>query len=266
MSVWTEALLIGLIVGLANWVCNGIITRTQLNSPLIICPLVGLVMGDFQQGVILGAALQLLFIGSFSVGNAIPPDQSVSSALACAFAIKSGMGAEVALGIAMPIGVIMAIIRNIVLSLTAVPVRMIDNAAAEANTRKIGAIFLLTGFVAQGLVFTVIATFAYGLGVEVVEAAISSVPQFVLDGMSVAAGIIPAVGIGLLLKMVYKQYLIPYFFMGYVLAAYLGVPVLGIVLIGLILIFVKMDFRKPVAAAVGGHITESQEVDEDDEF
>ena len=41
---------------------------------------------------------------------------------------------------------------------------------------------------------------------------------------------------------------------------------LGIVLIGLILIFVKMDFRKPVAAAVGGHITESQEVDEDDEF
>ena len=92
MTVWTEALLIGMIVGLANWLCNGIITRTQFDSPLIVCPLVGLVVGDFQQGVILGAALQLLFIGAFSVGNAIPPNQSVASALAAAFAIKMEIG------------------------------------------------------------------------------------------------------------------------------------------------------------------------------
>lgn len=214
MSVWTEALLIGLIVGLANWFCNGIITRTQLDSPLIVCPLVGLVLGDFQQGVILGAALQLLFVGAFSVGNALPPNQNVASALACAFAIKMHMGAEVALGLAMPIGVIVAVLQTIVLSFISIPTRMIDNAAAEGNTRKISVIFLLTGFIVKVILLGGFTCLTYGLGVEAVEAAVASIPQFVLDGMSAAAGIIPAVGIGLLLKMVYKEYLIPYFFLG----------------------------------------------------
>ena len=264
MSEWTEALLIGLIVGLANWLCNGIITRTQLDSPLIVCPLVGLVLGDFQQGVILGAALQLLFIGAFSVGNALPPNQSVASALACAFAIKMNMGAEVALGLAMPIGVIGAVLQNILFSLVSIPTRMIDNAAAEGNTRKISVIFILTGFFNRVIVMGGVTFLTYGLGVEAVEAAVASIPQFVLDGMSAAAGIIPAVGIGLLLKMVYKEYLIPYFFLGYALSAYLGVPVLGIVLMGLILIFIKMDFRKGKASMAEGQVTAAQEVEDDD--
>ena len=99
---------------------------------------------------------------------------------------------------------------------------------------------------------------------EAVETAVARLPQFVLDGMSAAAGIIPAVGIGLLLKMVYKEYLIPYFFLGYALSAYLGVPVLGIVLMGLILIFIKMDFRKGKASMAEGQVTAAQEVEDDD--
>ncbi|WP_286153944.1 PTS mannose/fructose/sorbose/N-acetylgalactosamine transporter subunit IIC [Sporofaciens musculi] len=262
MTVWTEALLIGMIVGLANWLCNGIITRTQFDSPLIVCPLVGIVMGDFQQGVILGAALQLLFIGAFSVGNAIPPNQSVASALAAAFAIKMGMGAEVALGLAMPIGIIAAMLQNIIFSLVSIPTRMIDNAAAQGNTRKIGTIFLLNGFFVWVVLLGGITALTYAFGVDAVQAAVNAIPQFVLDGMSAAAGIIPAVGIGLLLKMVYKGYLIPYFFLGYILAAYMGLPVLGIVLLGLVLVFVKMDFRGMKAAA--GTITGDQEVEDDD--
>ena len=221
-------------------------------------------MGDFQQGVILGAALQLLFIGAFAVGNAIPPSQSVASGLACAFAIKMHMGAEVALGLAMPIGVIGAVLQNIMLSLNSIPVRMIDNAAAEGNTRKISVIFILTGFINYIIIIGGITFLTYGLGVEAVEAAVARIPQFVLDGMSAAAGIIPAVGIGLLLKMVYKEYLIPYFFLGYVLSAYLGVPVLGIVLMGLILIFIKMDFRRGKLSMAEEQTTAAQEVEDDD--
>lgn len=261
MSVWTEALLIGVIVGLANWFCNGIITRTQFNSPLIVCPLVGLVLGDFTQGVILGAALQLLFIGAFSVGNAVPPNQGIASALACAFAIKAGMGAEVALGIAMPIGVIAAVLQNILYTLVSIPTRMIDTAAAQADTKKISIIFLLNGFIMNVVFLGGITTLTYALGVDAVESAIGVIPQFVLDGMSAAAGMIPAVGIGLLLKMVYKGYLVPYFFLGYVLAAYLGVPVLGIVILGVVLILVKTDFRNGMAA---GQSAGNQEVEDDD--
>ena len=141
---------------------------------------------------------------------------------------------------------------------------MIDNAAAEGNTRKISVIYLLTGFIIKVILLGGFTCLTYGLGVEAVEAAVASIPQFVMDGMSAAAGIIPAVGIGLLLKMVYKEYLIPYFFLGYALSAYLGVPVLGIVLMGLILIFVKMDFRKGKASMAEEQVTAAQEVEDDD--
>lgn len=264
MSVWTEALLIGLVVGIANWCSYGIITTTQLDSPLVVCPLVGLVLGDFQQGVILGAVLQLLFVGAIGVGNALPPNQSVASALACAFAIKMHMGAEVALGLAMPIGVIVAVLQNIVYSFVSISYRMIDNAAAEGNTKKITIVFFLTGFIVNAVFLGGITFLTYGLGVEAVEAAVASIPQFALDGMSAAAGIIPAVGIGLLLRMVYKEYLVPYFFLGYALSAYLGVPVLGIVLMGLILIFIKMDFRRGKLSMAEGQVAAEQEVEDDD--
>ncbi len=259
MTVLQEALWLGIIVGVTNFVHNRIITRTQTNSPLVICPLVGLVFGDVHQGMIIGAALALLFIGSFSVGNALPPEQSVASALACAFAIKMGYGAEVALGIAMPIAVFVGVLQNLFSSLMSIPTRMIDTAAAEGNTKRITIIFLVSGFIFTFVLFGVTTTVTYALGIDLVEAAIARIPQFVMDGMSVAAGIIPAVGIGLLLKMVYKGYLVPYFFLGYVLAAYLGVPILGIVILGVIFVLIKMDFRSRTAQTVNG-----QEVDEDD--
>ena len=35
--------------------------------PIWICPLVGLVLGDLQAGIILGASLELVFIGAIDV-------------------------------------------------------------------------------------------------------------------------------------------------------------------------------------------------------
>ena len=58
--------------------------------PITIGPLVGLVLGDLQTGVTIGASLELLFMGAISVGAYIPPDVLIGGILATAFAIKSG--------------------------------------------------------------------------------------------------------------------------------------------------------------------------------
>ncbi|MDI5424766.1 PTS sugar transporter subunit IIC, partial [Salmonella enterica subsp. enterica serovar Kentucky] len=36
--------------------------------------LTGLVLGDMETGIVMGATLELAFIGSFSVGASLPPD------------------------------------------------------------------------------------------------------------------------------------------------------------------------------------------------
>ncbi|MBS1933893.1 MAG: PTS sugar transporter subunit IIC, partial [Bacteroidetes bacterium] len=47
---------------------------TLLSRPLVLGPLVGLALGDMHQGIIIGAMLELIFMGNIKVGAAIPPD------------------------------------------------------------------------------------------------------------------------------------------------------------------------------------------------
>jgi fructoselysine and glucoselysine-specific PTS system IID component len=77
-----------------------------LSRPLVLGPLVGLVLGDLTQGVIIGATLELIFMGNIKVGAAIPPDVITGGVLGTAFAIMSGKGAAIALAIAIPISIL----------------------------------------------------------------------------------------------------------------------------------------------------------------
>ena len=51
------------------------------------CTAVGLVLGDLHQGLVIGASLELFFMGAVSIGAYVPPDTIVGGVLATAFAI-----------------------------------------------------------------------------------------------------------------------------------------------------------------------------------
>lgn len=57
---------------------------------------VGLILGDVQQGVIVGAALESMFMGAIMVGTAVPPEVYASGVFGCAFAAITGTAAAVA--------------------------------------------------------------------------------------------------------------------------------------------------------------------------
>src|ERR1700742_1700094 len=79
---------------------------TLLSRPLVLGPLVGLVLGDLAQGVMIGATLELIFMGNIKIGAAIPPDVITGGVLATAFTILSGKGAAIALALAVPISIL----------------------------------------------------------------------------------------------------------------------------------------------------------------
>lgn len=96
-----QAILIGLI---AMFVTFEWMFGTNLGSrPIITGMLVGLVMGDLKTGIILGATLEMVFIGSITLGAAVPPDVITGGILGAAFAISTGKGADVALALAFPV-------------------------------------------------------------------------------------------------------------------------------------------------------------------
>ena len=67
-----QAVLIGFI---AMFVTFEWMLGTNLGSrPIITGVLVGLALGDLETGIILGATLEMVFIGSITLGAAVPRD------------------------------------------------------------------------------------------------------------------------------------------------------------------------------------------------
>lgn len=60
-----KAILLGLVAMLGH--TNFLFGTNLLDRPLIMCTLTGLVMGDLKSGIIIGAMMELAFIGAFSV-------------------------------------------------------------------------------------------------------------------------------------------------------------------------------------------------------
>ena len=102
--------------------------------PIVLCPLVGLVLGDLQTGLAVGASLELLFMGSISIGAYVPPNETVGGVLACAFAIQLGQGTETAIALAMPIAVLSLTIGNITDAGFSIIVDIADKCAAKATS------------------------------------------------------------------------------------------------------------------------------------
>lgn len=70
--------------------------QTSLSQPIWAGIVAGLVMGDLKTGLLIGGSLQLTVLGVGTFGGASKIDANSGTVLATAFAIGTGMKAEVA--------------------------------------------------------------------------------------------------------------------------------------------------------------------------
>ena len=65
----------------------------SLYQPIVTCPIIGAILGDFQLGVVVGGAYQLIQIGSMPIGGAQPPNAILGGIMATVFAVSLNMEA-----------------------------------------------------------------------------------------------------------------------------------------------------------------------------
>src|SRR6201993_4303399 len=128
-------LLITLIIFFGH--SEDLLGTTLLSRPLVLGPLVGLVLGDLHQGIVIGASLELIFMGNIKVGAAIPPDVVTGGVLGTAFAIISGKGPAIALAIAVPVSILAEMMISGLFVFRAVLNKKFDQYAEDGDYRKI---------------------------------------------------------------------------------------------------------------------------------
>ena len=123
------------LVALAVFICVGgaeLIGFTMLNRPIVIGPLVGLLLGDLHTGVIIGASLEAVFMGVVNIGGASAAEPGIATAVGTAFAIMLGKGSEVALTLALPIGILGLQIKTVLyIFIVGMFAKTFDRLAAE---------------------------------------------------------------------------------------------------------------------------------------
>ena len=239
-----QAFLLGCVAFIGK--CDLATGTNMIQRPIVLGPLVGLILGDLQTGIVVGATLELAFLGQVSVGAYIPPNVIVGGVLGTAFAIKTGRGSEIAFTMAFPIALLAQAIDNVIFSIVRPFMgRLADKYAEQGNARAISVIHMVTGFITCTVLF-LITFFGYALGSSQVETIVNAIPKVI------TCGLLPGIGFAMLARMIMNKEVVPFFFLGFVLSAYFKVPVVGIAIIGLIAVFLKVDFSNNNTLAVEG--------------
>lgn len=227
---WWQILLLTLYAGFAFYDGNN--TTFGTVKPTMAGFFAGLVLGDVQIGLIVGGTLNLLVLGIGNFGGASIPDYMTGALLGSAFAIQSGQGAEFGVTLAIPIGLLM-IQLDILARFSNTFFQHKAEKLVEEGNYEAAARMNLFGIIPQSLSRMLPVFLALVFGSAFVELVVNNLPMWLMNGLKTAGGILPSLGIAILLRYLPVSKNISYLILGFVLAAYLKVPVLGVALIGL---------------------------------
>lgn len=227
------ALLIGLVMFIAQFSDMGM-GDIMLKRPLVVSALTGLVLGDLQAGVIMGASLEVVFLGITSIGGAMPSDSTTGAIFGTAFAILSNQGAEVALTLAVPISLLAVILNQASFIVIGALMDKIDKYAASGDQKGLTRLHFAIMFL-KPLSYGVLGFFGILLGAEAVSNFVNSIPEVIMNGLTVTGQLLPALGLAILLNMLWEKKIAVFFFLGFVLASYLNLPLIAIAIIGVVI-------------------------------
>lgn len=227
-----------------------------LRRPLLIATVVGLIMGDLQTGLLIGATLEVMWMGIGNVGAYSAPDMITGTAIGTALGISSG-GVATAVALAVPTSLLaqqlLVLYKSGIIALNPIAKRMAEDGDFD-KLFKINYLPLVIVFLIRA-VPTFIAVY---LGAGVIDQVVGALPDVVINGLGTAGKIIPAVGIGLLMQMMIKRgELWAFLICGFALAVYMNLSVLAITLISLPLaVLYDMAAREKTVSAVENIIEE----------
>lgn len=248
MIAWWQILLLTLYAGFQ--IMDELHWYSSAGSAVFSGFITGLIMGDMATGLFIGGSMQLTILGVGTFGGASRIDANSGTLVATAFAVSSGMDPEQALAV---LGVPVAAI----LVYTDILGRFANTFwghTCDADVEKMDwnsyNIHYWMGAVSWCLSRMVPVFLALAFGQPVVEAitnALNGDFAWLGAGLTVAGGMLPAVGFAILLRYLPVKKHVAYLILGFVIAALLGTAFTSIVSIG--------GDVATVASAAGADIT-----------
>lgn len=227
LAVW-QIILVALIAGIYRFDRLG----TQINGHncVLWAWLVGLILGDPMTGLSVGATCMLMSLGVAALGGASVPDYIMSAIVGTVVTVTTGQDVSVGITIGIAVGLLWVQIDVIVKTLnTFIAHKQQDfakqgNYSAMKNITFLGPVMFCVGEMIPVLIVMLI-------GGDAVNAVLEALPSWFTGGLSLAGGLLPVVGMAMLLNYMPVKQFMSFLIIGFVLSAYVGLSILPIAML-----------------------------------
>lgn len=222
---------------------GSVLDEFQTHRPLIACTVIGLILGDVTTGIILGGTLELIALGWMNVGAAQSPDSALASIISTILVVVGSQSIEAGIAIALPVAAAGQVLTIFARTITVAFQHAADHYAEKVNFRALEILHLSAlGIQALRVAIPALIVSVF-VDAQTVQSMLNAIPDVVIGGLQVAGGFIVVVGYAMVLNMMNVRYLMPFFFLGFIIAAFTDFNLVAFGAMGLIiaLIYIQLN-------------------------
>lgn len=198
---------------------------------LLAAVVVGLILGDVKLGMSIGATVQLMALGLAHYGGAAIPDYPTGAAVGVMVAYMSGATLEVALPVAIAVAMLGSQIETLMTTLMIIFSQR-SKRAMEKGDFKGAYKWPVIGLFCSAIMRFVPVLLLFFFGSDVISNLISSVPDYLMGTFRVMAGMMPALGMAVLLRYMNVKKYYPYLILGFAMVAIQNMSILSVAIFG----------------------------------
>lgn len=235
-----QALLLGFYIMIVSAMVPG---PALWHNALTTSLWVGIVMGNIPDAVMVGAGLALIYLGATgAAGGVVVQDEVAATLVTVPLVIAGGLDPTAGIAIAIPVGLLCAQLNNLQQLVMSLPAQMADKFAAKGNTKGVNFCNLAMPYILRAFVRWLPLSALIYAGGAVSQNFADKIPAVVLNALSAVGGVMPAVGLGIVMYTMGNTFLLPFLLAGFFLVQFSGISALGASMVGAFLAFLYYLF------------------------
>jgi PTS system mannose-specific IIC component len=216
--------------------------------------IIGLIMGDVQTGLEVGATMCLMGMGIGGFGGSSVPNYQYGAFVGGMFAISSGSGLEAGLAVGIPIATLATEFDMLTKMMGSFFLHKQMDESKAHRFNQMGK-WIWAWKILKAALYTLPILLAMTAGSELINNLLAAIPDWLMKGLNTAAGALPAVGFAILLKYMNLKRWGMWLIFGYLMVSYLNTSMLATALFAFVfawLIFQYLEAKDKMAVAGSG--------------
>ncbi|AXU85433.1 TPA: PTS sugar transporter subunit IIC [Clostridioides difficile] len=205
------------------------------NRPLLAGFVTGIILGDPVQGAIIGAGINMIYLGFISAGGAQMGDPAFAGYVGTALAIASKLDVSTAMAIAVPLGTVATVLWIGKMTVNSFFAHWADREVQKGNVDRVAFINIAPPQILLFAMSFIPALLVVYFGPNAIDGMLEVMNDNVLHVFNVIGAMLPALGIAMNLKLIGNKFTMPFFILGILMAVYFKVDIIVISVIGVIL-------------------------------